>query len=336
MELRRTQETGKGTLFVSLPKHWARRQNLRKGSFIAIRERTDGCLVLDPAYEQTGEIQEAVIKYPGSRIDYVEWGITGAYLLGYDAVIIKAEERIMPKDRERIKRTIQSLVGLEILEEHAYGMQVQCLIDSTLLMPERLLKRMNSITISMQNDALTALTENDLHLAEVVTRRDDEVDRLYFLLVRLLRSAIRNPKLAERFKITPIECLDYRVTGTLIESIGDYAVDIASDILNTPPYRYGEGLLSSIKDVGETLEEMQNLAVNGFLTMNEKTLLEVHQKHDLLLKQLENLEGEVAKLLPSNIPYLSSITSSLDQIGRSNLDITDLIVPVGVVEEKGS
>ncbi|MFQ5711607.1 MAG: PhoU domain-containing protein [Candidatus Geothermarchaeales archaeon] len=333
MELRKVQETGKGTLFLSLPKAWARHQNLKKGSFIAIRERLDGCLILDPAYEEEGEMQEAIILYPQKTMEYIEWGITGAYLLGYDVISIQGKKRIKPEDRGRIKNAIRSLIGLEILEEHAYGIQVQCLIDSSLLMPARLLRRKNSITISMLIDALTALMESDRHLAEVIVKRDDEVDRLYFLLVRLLRSAIRSPKLAEKFRITPIQCLDYRVAATLMETIGDYAVDVAEDVLGLTPFNFEHKILSSIKNVSETLEEMQNSAVNGFLTMSVKALLEVHQRYDSLLKQLNNFNEEIGKLPSSQITYLSSISSSLEKIARANLDITDLTAPIGLLEK---
>ena len=61
----------------------------------------------------------------------------------------------------------------------------------------------------MHRDAVTDLIEGDVHLAKNVVARDDEVNRLYFLLVRILRTFIQNPGLSEKLEILPIDCLDY-------------------------------------------------------------------------------------------------------------------------------
>ena len=63
-------------------------------------------------------------------------------------------------------------------------------------------------------------------MAKNVIERDVENNKFYFLLVRILRTIIQNPRLSEKIGITPIECLDYRLAASLIEGIGDACVQV--------------------------------------------------------------------------------------------------------------
>ena len=80
----------------------------------------------------------------------------------------------------------------------------------------------------MTRDAANSFIYGDVELAKNVIERDDESNRLYFLLVRILRTIIQNPRLSEKLGITPIECLDYRLAASLIEGIGDACVQVAA------------------------------------------------------------------------------------------------------------
>ena len=79
----------------------------------------------------------------------------------------------------------------------------------------------------MIRDATSSFMNGDAELAKNVMERDAESNKLYFLLVRILRTIIQNPRLSEKLKITPIECLDYRLAASLIEGIGDACVQVA-------------------------------------------------------------------------------------------------------------
>ena len=67
-------------------------------------------------------------------------------------------------------------------------------------------------------------------IEKLIASRDDEVDRQYFLLVRLIRSAMMDRKLASKLNLSNIDILDYRIAANHLESAGDYIVDFASDI----------------------------------------------------------------------------------------------------------
>jgi len=325
MEIRRVQETGGGTLLVSLPKDWGRRYRISKGSFVAIEERSDGCLLLDPRPEEDEALHVVVIKYPFDGIEYMEWGLIGAYLLGYDYIQVEAERTIDSTDKARIKDAIQNLIGLEIMEETAGVVKAQCLIDPSLVDPHSLIQRMKVITTSMLGDTSAALLGADRDLARSVMRRDDEVDRIYFLLVRLLRSAVLTLKTSERFRITPLDCLDYRLVASLVESIADHTTSIAQELILKDSNL--EGFRESLGRAFRVLEEMLELAIDGFLNHEIKALQEIRERYGSLTSLLDDFTGGESSSDPSRSLGPSLIFSYMKDIGRNCIDIADLIPP---------
>ncbi|MEM2059072.1 MAG: phosphate uptake regulator PhoU, partial [Thermoproteota archaeon] len=90
-----------------------------------------------------------------------------------------------------------------------------------------LFKRAYVIAQQMHGDSMMALLERDVELAQNTIKRDEDLNRIYFLIVRQLRTIIRNPRLADKAGIKLYECLDYRLAAKSIESVGDEAVSIA-------------------------------------------------------------------------------------------------------------
>lgn len=84
------------------------------------------------------------------------------------------------------------LAGLEIVEEDKDSMLVEFVTDISLLNPNKILNRMSLLVKTMFLDSISSLLNNDNVLAEDVIKVDDEVDRLYLLFVRIIRSTIQS------------------------------------------------------------------------------------------------------------------------------------------------
>ena len=211
MNLRKVQQIS-GTYLISIPKDWARRSGLTKGSIVAILEREDGCITVDPQYSLENNIETTTI-HPNR---FLEREITGKYLLGFDIIKISGEPRLLPEIYERVRTNVRRLIGLEIVEEDAYKIVLQCLLEPSALPPERILRREHLLASSMHRDVLISLNEGNAPLAKSIIERDEEVDRLYFLLVRLLRMIVRKPHLSLKLGLSMIDCLDYRLMANYI------------------------------------------------------------------------------------------------------------------------
>jgi len=125
---------------------------------------------------------------------------------------------------------MRRLVGMEIVDEDSSNVNVHFLLDATTLSPEKILKRMSSIALGMFRDTLNTLTSNDKSVLQTIPNRDDEIDRQYFLLVRLIRTTMVDKKLANALNLENIDILDYRIAANLLEAAGDTMVDLAKSI----------------------------------------------------------------------------------------------------------
>ena len=321
MELRKIQRTKTGTFFVCLPKDWAEKNGLDKGSVVAISETSNGRLIINPKHSAKRMLREITIK----PSPYLDREITGKYLLGYDIIRIESKERIMPEDREKVKRAASRLVGLEIVEENYSKIVLQCLLEPSSFPPEKLLRREYAIAASMHRDAVTAFVDDDKRLAKNVVARDDEVNRLYFLLVRILRTVIQNPSLGEKLGIRPIDCLDYRIIGSLVESIGDQSAQLAQNVIEY------KGVKPS-KEYAELIMRLHSIVYDS-----HETAIKSLSLHDIsLAESVRNMKGKIEdlrrklqqKLTKDKIArYLFSTISHLTRIYENSVDIADLVIP---------
>ena len=312
-----------GTFFVSLPKGWANQNGLVRGSIVATSITADGHLIIDARYNVEPVPMTIVIK-PSEHLDRE---IIGKYLLGYDIIQIEAKNRISFEDREKVERTASRLIGLEIIEENYSSIVMQCLLETSALPPERILKREQSIASGMYRDAITALIEGDTQLAKSVIARDNEVDRLYFLLVRILRRIIQNPSLSEKLKIPPIDCLDYRLTASLVESIGDLASQIAEHSLQLKGLKITKEIAKEISDFYEVVYDTYETSLRAFFSRDISMAESVGGKR-VMVEELYRKVESLANMQPAELSQsILSVASIISQIYDHSVDISDLTMP---------
>src|SRR5919199_6355121 len=255
---RRLQRIG-SSILVSLPSQWIKNNNLNKGSIVGLDINVDNSISIFPSgNDLEDDIKELTIPYSPLSMDILVNQIYGGYLLGYDMIRIKAISQISFEDADRIKKAMRKLVGLEIVDEDGSHISAQFLLNADTLHAEKILRRMSAIVAGMYRDLLEAIKlKENRSIRKVISGRDDEVDRQYFLLVRLIRSAMMDQKLAGKLDLSNIDILDYRIAANLLESAGDYIVDLANAID-----------LSRIKAVDEVVE------AGGFVErMHEKSVV---------------------------------------------------------------
>ena len=114
---------------------------------------------------------------------------------------IEGSQTISREDREKVKAVIRRLVGLEIMDEDSKSLTLQFLPEPSTLDPEKIVRRMGSLTRGMLRDAREALVGEDRKMMSLIAERDDEVDRLYFLLVRAIRTATIDTEVARRYDL---------------------------------------------------------------------------------------------------------------------------------------
>ena len=320
-EIRKVQKTPSGTFFVCLPKDWAERHGLKKGSTVVLSETSDGKLLVDAEYGSTPSPRVAVLK-PGP---YLSREITGKYLLGFDIIRVEGKDGIGLEVREDVKRTASRLVGLEIIEEDYSKIVLQCLLEPSGFPPDKILKRAYALAAGMHRDVVNAIVNGDVNLAKSVIARDEEVNRLYFLLIRILRTIIQNPSLSERLGVKPIECLDFRLAASLVENIGDECVRAAYKVENLMGVKLTDSLKVALLEFHKLCFEAHENAVRAFLSGDVALAVSVGDMHGKIAKVYETIETNARVQSPNIVPHLLAAMSALMQIYEHSVDIADLV-----------
>lgn len=322
-ELRKVQRTPTGTFFVCLPRAWADRCNLQKGAVVSITESGDGKLFVDAKYDTEPSPRMAILK-PGP---FLGREIIGKYLLGFDIIRIEAKERISFDVRDTIKKTVSRLVGLEIIEEDYSNIVLQCLLEPSSFPPEKIMRRGYTIAAGMHRDIVNAFVSGDTQLAKSVIARDDESNRLYFLLVRILRTIIQNPSLSEKLGVSPIECLDYRLAASLVEAIGDECARVAMKTMELEGKKLGKDLCKLFLEFRTVCFEAHENALTAFLTGDMKLAEDVRDRRDKMEKMFSSIEEGARSQSLDVVPQILAAASFLRQIYEHSVDIADLVMP---------
>jgi len=321
-DLRKIQQTPTGTFFVCLPRDWAKENGLQKGSLVDLEVTADGKLLVDSKYGVEQQPKVASLKVG----PFLSREIVGHYLLGYDVIRVEAKDRIDSNVRNLIKSTANSLAGLMIVEETTSMMSLQCLMQQPFTSPEKILQRNHASAARMIRDAASSFVTLDMDLAENVIERDVENNKFYFLLVRILRTIIQNPRLSEKLGISPIECLDYRLAASLIEGIGDACVQMASATLALSGAKLSEDLRKLMLDLQSTCCEANEQAFKAFLGKDISLAENVRDLKGKIEVNSAKIESAAKDASVDLMPQILAAVSFLRQIYERSVDMADLVV----------
>jgi phosphate uptake regulator len=277
-EQRKLQVTGGSTFILSLPKEWATKNELKRGSAMVVREEEDGSLSISPSSFPKQEKQdEAYIKAAlNDNPDAVMRTAISAYLSGYNVLHIRAQAQkvLSSKLRNHLKSFARNyLVGTEIVIDTPTELTLQVLLNYPELTVQNALSRMAIIASSMHKEAIASLKKLDYPSAKAVIETDREVNRFSLYIVRLLKLAVSNQRVVKEIGLTSQkECLGYRLIAKAVERTADHATKMAENtlLLKDP---VNEELL-------EKISELSALAISMF-----ESSMEALFKHDFNLAE---------------------------------------------------
>ena len=221
---------------------------------------------------------------------------------------------------------MRRLVGMEIVEEDAATVDMQFLPDAATLNPQKILKRMSNIVLGMFDDVTACLLETNRSNLLTMENRDNEVNRQYFLLVRLVRSTMADKRLHSAFNLENIDILDYRIAAHLLEDAGDTVVQLALQLHKTsmPP-----AYLKKIHGVAEEFAYMGRNVIDAFVGSDRKAAIVAISQHKQFEKRMQNLRTSLESEKNISVTYLD-LLYLFERIEKAWNDIADLIKPVYV------
>jgi phosphate uptake regulator len=234
VETRKIQLTGESTLTVSLPKKWAERMRLGAGATVVLVPQSDGTILVDPRIEERRAPRKKTILAQNESPDALFRKLVGAYISSFDIIEVRSGRAMSAQVRAVVRDFRSKVIGFEVVDETASSVTLQDLFDSVDMPPKKVLRRMCMIVEKMFSDAGAALQRGDTGLAADVISRDNEVDRLCWLVSKQYIAILRDLGYAGKLGVTLEECLQYQTVAKLLERIADHAEKICQRMLKTP------------------------------------------------------------------------------------------------------
>jgi phosphate uptake regulator len=240
--------------------------------------------------------------------------IIANYLVGYDTLKIKLDRKDNLLYREAVRNILDYLIGIEIVEDTDDSIILEIMVDYKRMMTMQLLQRMFAINRSMLLDLGKALGTCDIGLAKDVIVREREVDRLYFLVVRQLKSAVEHQQIADKLGIKyQRDCLGYRIIVKVLERIADHIENIAKSYIRLCETQKELKLDEFIKLNISTIAIFEK-SVDSLFSRNISLAEKIFQE----LKEVKKTHSDISNRLlhPENIQSAILLKSMLDSLGR--------------------
>jgi phosphate uptake regulator len=325
VETRKIQRSGRGSNVLSLPKEWVERVGLKLGDTVALHFQADGSLVVSPRLSESSARLKATLDIDPKRPARTTRQIIAAYLEGFGQIELCSRTEITPTMRQTIHDSVRKIVGLEVVDEGRDRIVLLDVASPSDFPMGRGLRRMHMLTRAMHEDAVAALVEGQGERSQNVLSRDDEVDRLYWLIFKQHHLILRDPRFAGKLDTTPQKSLGVMLAARILERVSDHACTIArsaSDLRGSLPKPIADG-------IHEASRQALLLLDRAFQCFAGEDPLEAHE----VIESVKPFEARVSSLRESigglkgrQAVALAYVLESIERTGAYATDLAELAV----------
>ncbi len=309
IETRKVQQTGGSSFIISLPKAWIQKHKIEPKDTIGILSQPDGNLLITPKINSEDYIKSKVFDVDDiTESHYFFRLLIGAYIMGYSVITVKSSKKFEPFLRDSVVNFTKIAIGPEIVEESNNIIIIKDLLNPKEMPFEKTIRRMYILVQGMHEDAIKALETGDKNLADEVIKRDNDVDRLHWLIGRQSHIVLRDIVLCQKMGITLEDASHFHQISRFLERIGDHAVKIAKNVL-----------LINFKKIDKEL-------INDILKASKLSL-------ELLGKSLDAWLQKSIIIANDNIEAIKKLISITEKINLNTSNSTELSIAIGYILE---
>lgn len=279
---------GQSTLVVSLPHDWVKRFNLRPSDKIDLFFEGDGSIRIFPETLNAAHTTRApcVIKAAQTNGDETVLRLlVAAYAMGYESIIVNKPNEVAIED---VRRGINLLTGLTVVEQDAERMVLQSFVDAKKFRMPTIFHRMQIINDGL-SDIFVKMLDGGHEEAVEVEHLAVESDRLYFLALRQILTAQSQPGLLQEIGVDlPQHLIGSRLISMFLEEAADILeemVDHAGKLLQIPQSDSGK-LFSTLLDRHRAIWKLFRESIDSF----QHTSFSVANS---VLNSIKKAEGEL-------------------------------------------
>lgn len=277
---------------ISLPRDWAKRQGLKKGDEMEIKEAGKQ-LVLTPEKEQAAEKVEIDVTNLDKSLIWRYFG--AAYRKGCEEIkfIFKQNSEAVKEIPDIASRSI----GMEMVEQ---GKNYYLMKELTASKPEEfenMLKKTFQLLVSMSESMLAATKANDKESLKNLKYADKTINKFADYCFRILNQ--------KGYK-DPQKTIAYYIIVKQLEDIGDDYKNMAEEIART---KVTNKTIEVINEINHQLKDF----FQTFYEFNEANLLRISKQQKNISKRIELLSDK------NMIGYLKKINTTI-------IDLTDAML----------
>ncbi|HIE41101.1 MAG TPA: phosphate uptake regulator PhoU [Candidatus Aenigmarchaeota archaeon] len=330
-DLRKVQKTGGSTYIISLPKKWANANGVKVGDILTMVPGERGTLIIDPNYDDVDEPRKKRIVIRNEVPEHFLRRLISVYINGYNVIEIEARSAMSSEMKEAIRRFTRMVIGPEITEESINNVHIKDLLDTHGFGIQHAVKRIYRITYSMLSDSFEAVNKGESDIAKDVVSRDEDVDRLFWLISKQFNLMLKRPRCLQK-EISVEESLNYYLVGRILERIADHARNISKHLLAvTDKNVTGKTPLSKqthkyFRMAGKTslgmLEGSFDSFIKGDCDLANKTIDRTWELKELYTSGISTIDGKNPKLSVA----IAGIMESVKRAGMYASDIAEIAI----------
>lgn len=296
------------TYSVSLPKEWIKKNRLKAGNEILIMEGSDKNITIS-AHENKVNFLEHITIDTAPYLQNIGQVLYAVYYLGVDKITLCSKNDLTENAKQEIRETLRHMSGTEIIYEDKKRIEISVLLDKSKVTFNHLLSR----TALLINDSINNIIERKK--ISGVKLKEDEIDRLYHLMVKLISVSLIDSKTIKSSGIENVSLIpSLFLISKRLENIGDCIVGLAVALKKSSADRKNsfEVLNLTRNELERSIKHLTKKASSGFSKISPE--------------QIEKTKAEIAKIKDKNtqtllhtvIRYLGDIEEEVINISFYN------------------
>ena len=327
--------TGGSSYVITLPKDWVKSNNIVKNDPVGIISKSDGSLVIttEMTEKKIQRIKEFNVNEKTNDA-FLLRQLIGAYIAGYNSIKIKSTTKIPLKVRSSVRTFTQITIGQEVVEESDKTIVIKDLLKPAEMPFNSTIKRMHLMVKSMHEDAIKTLESGNKKIIEEIMLKENDVDRLHWLVARQYNMMLQDIDLAEKMNITLNMASTYFFISRIIERMGDHVVRIAKNVQKITGDKLDKKIKDKIQNASDIALNIFNKSIGSFF---RKDIVSSNKNIDsvqTLGTLCEEINSHVTKKTGSIALSVGYITESIRRIGEYAEDLSEIAINYLVNEEK--
>jgi len=285
MEVRKIISFGSSSYVMSLPKQWLRQQELNKGDTLCVEYKGSELRVHPQEIETVPEKKETLIEAQGLSMEIIERKIVASYVSNSDIITVQGND-IGPKVID-IKRTVNKLMGMEIVEQTKSSLMLKAFLNTSEIDVNSIFRKADHNITSMFEGIEEIVTNNPIEgfsVSKEISLRDKDVNRMVFLIFRTINYIVDKGDYNTK-ESTVRDPLKLWGIAFFLEEVGDEVKRIAkklAKIRNKDEKKKYFELFSHAK-------KSYVYAMKAFYTGNKETVYKVSSQRNRLLAKCDRI-----------------------------------------------